>query len=159
MSAGYLPSTVERVPIHTAPSVNAGIRNRTARRIEQLVNAPPAAIQKRLDELEQEWDIERALETNASIATLVGLALGTSVDRRWLILPTAVGGFLLQHALQGWCPPLPILRRLGFRTSYEIDAERYALKAMRGDFSKFSKARPRKSPESKAAEAIATTEE
>jgi len=36
--------------------------------------------------------------------------------------------------LQGWCPPLPVLRRLGFRTAFEIDYDRYALKALRGDF-------------------------
>jgi hypothetical protein len=45
-----------------------------------------------------------------------------------------VAGFLLQHAVQGWCPALPIVRALGFRTSREIDAERSALKAGRGDF-------------------------
>jgi hypothetical protein len=42
--------------------------------------------------------------------------------------------FLFQHAVQGWCPPLPVLRRLGVRTRKEIDRERYALKALRGDF-------------------------
>jgi len=52
----------------------------------------------------------------------------------WLILPAAVTAFLFQHAIQGWCPPVPILRRLGFRTSDEINKERYALKAVRGDF-------------------------
>jgi len=31
---------------------------------------------------------------------------------------------------------VPILRRLGFRTSYEIEEERQALKALRGDFAK-----------------------
>jgi hypothetical protein len=36
--------------------------------------------------------------------------------------------------LQGWCPPLPILRSLGVRTADEINEERYALKALRGDF-------------------------
>jgi hypothetical protein len=45
-----------------------------------------------------------------------------------------VQGFFMQHALQGWCPPLPVFRRLGFRTQYEIEQERYALKAIRGDF-------------------------
>ncbi len=45
-----------------------------------------------------------------------------------------VAGFLFQHAVQGWCPPVPILRMLGFRTSYEIEQERRALKALRGDF-------------------------
>jgi len=32
-------------------------------------------------------------------------------------------------------PPVPLLRRLGVRTASEIEAERYALKAVRGDFS------------------------
>jgi hypothetical protein len=36
----------------------------------------------------------------------------------------SASGFLLQHALQGWCPPVPLLRQLGFRTSYEIEEER-----------------------------------
>jgi hypothetical protein len=56
------------------------------------------------------------------------------VDRRFAVIPLVVGGFLLQHAVQGWCPPLPIFRRYGFRTQYEIEQERYALKALRGDF-------------------------
>jgi hypothetical protein len=42
--------------------------------------------------------------------------------------------FLLQHAVQGWCPPIIWFRRLGVRTSTEIDHERNALKALRGDF-------------------------
>jgi hypothetical protein len=45
-----------------------------------------------------------------------------------------VTGFLFQHAIQGWCPPVPVLRKLGFRTSYEIEQERRALMALRGDF-------------------------
>lgn len=53
------------------------------------------------------------------------------VERR---TPAAVAGFLLQHAIQGWCPPVPVLRRLGFRTQREIDDERAVLKARRGDF-------------------------
>jgi hypothetical protein len=56
------------------------------------------------------------------------------VDRRLLLLPLAVCEFLAQHALQGWCPPLPVFRRAGVRTQREIERERYALKAMRGDF-------------------------
>jgi hypothetical protein len=45
-----------------------------------------------------------------------------------------VASFLLQHAVQGWCPPVSIFRRLGVRTMREMDEERYALKALRGDF-------------------------
>jgi hypothetical protein len=87
-------------------------------------------------ELDREWDIERTLEANASTAVLVGVTLGALVDRRFFALPAIVAGFLLQHAIQGWCPPVPLLRRLGFRTASEIDYERYALKGCRGDFQK-----------------------
>ena len=61
------------------------------------------------------------------------MARAASGDRRWLVLPGIVAAFLFQHAVQGWCPPLPLLRRLGFRTATEIGQERYALKALRGD--------------------------
>jgi hypothetical protein len=52
-------------------------------------------------------------------------------------VPALVTGFLFQHAVEGWCPPIPVLRRLGFRTAREIDIERVALKALRGDFGPF----------------------
>ena len=45
-------------------------------------------------------------------------------------LPAVVQTFYLQHTLQGWCPPLPVLRRLGFRAPAEIELERNALKAL-----------------------------
>ncbi len=54
--------------------------------------------------------------------------------RKWLLLPFGVAAFLLQHALQGWCPPVDIFRRLGIRTTREINDERVALKVLRGDF-------------------------
>ena len=64
----------------------------------------------------------------------IGLALGRLMNRRWYFPPTAVATFLLQHAVQGWCPPVGLFRRLGVRTEREIDEERYALKLMRSDF-------------------------
>ena len=94
----------------------------------------PEEIDDRLAELEEEWDIERTLEANASSLAFIGIVLGATVDKRWLALPAAVTAFLFQHATQGWCPPLPVLRRLGFRTAEEISQEKYALKALRGDF-------------------------
>ena len=86
--------------------------------------------------LDTEWDVERTLESNAATLALTGTLLGIFVDRRFLAIPIVVSGFLLQHALQGWCPPVPLFRRQGFRTMREIDTERYALKALRGDFGK-----------------------
>jgi hypothetical protein len=135
------PTTVERVPSQTCERVNEQIRGQTERRIEQIGRSGPAAIARRLRELDAEWDIERTLEANAATASLIGVTLGATVDRRWFALPAVVGAFLLQHAVQGWCPPLPVFRRLGFRTASEIDYERYALKALRGDFDDISERR------------------
>jgi hypothetical protein len=84
--------------------------------------------------LDREWDIERALEANAASVSLLGLVLGITSSKKWFVLPVLVGGFLLQHAIQGWCPPMPVLRKMGVRTRLEIEQERYALKILRGDF-------------------------
>ncbi len=125
-------STRRRVPKHTSSEVNARIRQEMIQRLRTFADHPDE-VEQRLIELDREWDIERAIEANAATLALAGVALGATGDRRWLVLPALVTAFLLQHAVQGWCPPVPVLRRLGFRTADEINQERYALKAMRGD--------------------------
>ena len=132
-----LPSTVERVTRNTTAEANEKIRRQTQANIANYSRRGGAAIDRRLAELDHEWDIERTLEANAATAVIVGVTLST-LDRRFLLLPAAVGGFLLQHALQGWCPPLGLFRRLGVRTATEIEQERMALKALRGDFRNIS---------------------
>ena len=129
-----LPNTVERVPAHTSDEVNRRIRLEADKRVRHF-SENPAGIDRRLRELNEEWDIERVLEANAASIAFTGTLLAATVHKRWLMLPVLVTGFLFQHAVQGWCPPVPILRRLGYRTAREIDEERVALKALRGDFS------------------------
>ena len=134
-----MASTRYRVPAHTAEHINERIQREVAQRVayyDDHLDEIPA----RLRELEEEWDIERAIEANASALAFAGVAMAAGGNRRWLILPGLVTAFLFQHAIQGWCPPVPILRRLGFRTSYEIERECQALKAMRGDFQQISQA-------------------
>ena len=128
-------TTINRVQRNTDEAINRRIEAATGERIRRLARNP-LAIERRLRELDREWDIERVLETNAALIALAGVALGARLDRRWLLLPALVTTFLFQHAVQGWCPPLPVLRRLGFRTRKEIDREKYALKYLRGDFEK-----------------------
>ena len=125
-----LPSTIERVPRHTSSEINERIRRQTIRNIERYRHAPKGEVRRRLAELEREWDIERTLEANAASIALGGLMLGVFADRRFLVIPGIVCAFLLQHALQGWCPPVPVFRRYGFRTQPEIDEERFALRAL-----------------------------
>ncbi len=137
------PATNTRVQQHTPTAINERIQEETQRRVANYLAAGNRTIDQRLNELDQEWDIERVLETNAATVSLIGLGLGKLVDRRFNWLPVAVAGFLLQHAVQGWCPPLPVFRRLGFRTQSEIEQERYALKALRGDFKGLGTSRTR----------------
>lgn len=129
-----LPPTTRRVPDNSSAVANTRIRQRAERNVMYYARSPEL-IEARLRELDREWDIERVVETSSSTLSLAGFALALlRRDRRWLLLPFGISAFMLQHALQGWCPPIPLLRRLGVRTAGEIDAERYALKALRGDF-------------------------
>jgi hypothetical protein len=77
--------------------------------------------------LEHEWDIQRAIEASTATLALAGVALGASVNRRFLLLPAAVCLFVLQNAVQRRCALVPLLRRLGFRSRREIDEERQGL--------------------------------
>jgi hypothetical protein len=124
-------STRDRVPAHTAPEINRHIQDEIEAN-RQYFQQNPTLIRQRLHELDEEWDIERAIEANAGAIGLTGILLSFT-DRRWIILPMLVTGFLFQHAVQGWCPPVPVLRRLGFRTSHEIEQERQALLSLDGN--------------------------
>ena len=133
------PTEGDRVRANTAAEVNRRVDDQIERNIRHYSGQTKEEIYRRIQELDQEWDIERVLETMASSFSLTGIVLGATVDRKWFLVPTIVLSFLLVHAIQGWCPPLPILRSLGIRTREEIDRERYALKALAGDFAGISK--------------------
>lgn len=134
-----MPSTRKRVPRHATEEIDSRIRREIAFSVQYYADRKDE-IDERLHELDAEWDIERAIAANAAALGFIGTALGLTRGRKWLMLPLAATGFLFQHAVEGWCPPAPLLRRLGFRTSQEIDEERQALKALRGDFDAVSKA-------------------
>lgn len=124
----------DRVRAHSSREANSDIDGEIRACVEYYAGRSPAEIDRRIDELDREWDVERVLETNASTLAFAGLLLGVTHNKKWLIVPGIVLPFLFQHAVQGWCPPLPVLRKLGVRTREEIDREKYALKALRGDF-------------------------
>ena len=119
----------DRVRRVTSSRLNREIDRQTDRNIRRYIGANRETIIDRMHELDREWDIERVLEVRGSALALTGLVLGLTVNKRWFAVPGIILAFLLQHGLQGWCPPIPILRRLGVRTRGEIDREKYALKA------------------------------
>ena len=121
--------SADRVRRSTDVELNRRIDRQTGANIKSYVSLGQEAMLRRIGALDREWDVERVLEVNASTLALSGLVLGVTVNKKWLLVPGVVLSFLLQHGLQGWCPPLPLLRRLGIRTRGEIDREKYALKA------------------------------
>lgn len=133
-SIGRLPPTSGRVERRTDPAVNRAIRERTDAALLRHEEGDREALEARLAELSREPDVERVLQLNAGTVATAGVLLSSFLGRRFLLLPAAVFGFLAQHALQGWCPPVPVIRRLGVRTVREIERERQALKALRGDY-------------------------
>jgi hypothetical protein len=91
-------------------------------------------ISLRIKELDKEWDIERVLDLSMSALALSGITSSLLINRYTIILPILLLLFFIWHAFQGWCPPIPLLRYFKIRTRPEIDREKYALKAIRGDF-------------------------
>lgn len=129
-----LPPTFQRIFLRTNPSVNADIRNQTLSSLNIFKNCNEEEIKQRINTLNAEWDTERVLEVNASLLMLLSSYLGIKTSKCWFLLTGTIGVFMLMHALQGWCPPLPFIRKWGVRTADEIYAEKTALKVMRGDF-------------------------
>ncbi|MGE5420310.1 MAG: hypothetical protein ACM3UT_09005 [Chloroflexota bacterium] len=124
----------DRVRENTPDKTNVMIDEELMERTDRYQNLSISEINSRLDKIQNEWDIERALEVNASSLALTGVVFGTIFSRKWYLLTLVVAGFLLQHGIQGWSSPMAFLRRRGYRTRAEIDEEIYALKTLRGDF-------------------------
>jgi hypothetical protein len=128
-----IPATTQRVRLHTGDPLNQEIDSRIHESVAFHATATPEATDRRLKELDFEWDIERVMGVVMSSAVLLGVAL-TSVSPWWQILTAAAAACLLSHSLFGWWPLLPVFRWFGLRTPSEINHERYALKVLRGDF-------------------------
>lgn len=120
----------DQVRAHTPEHVNERIDAAARARLA----APPDGhgAERRLRELDVEWNVDRALMLNFAIVGGLSFALGVRARRRrawngWLTFFSVQLGFLAYHALRGWCPPAAVFRRLGFRTGREIEAERHAV--------------------------------
>lgn len=143
------PASLRRAPEEIASREFEGeeIEKQAKEKVGKYGSRDVDAIGRRIEELDREWDVERILEANAATLALAGALLSTR-NSRWLFLPAVATAFLLQQALQGWSPPLPLLRRLGFRTRGEIDEEKFAFKSIAETIGKF------KGENSRAAEEV-----
>src|SRR5512135_2089568 len=129
-----MPSTVARVPEHTPDRSNEAIH----RQIRENVLATPPPAPGPSSVAWRNWigsgTSNGPWRPMLPASPCWAWGWGRSWTAGFYLLPAAVAGFLLQHALQGWCPPVPLFRSLDVRTASEIAEERYALKILRGDF-------------------------
>lgn len=129
-----LPSTTHRVATYTNPEMNDMIRSSTLEHLSLLENAGEEELTRRIQKINSEWDMERVVETKAAMCVMGCALFGIAKNKYWSFLTLIAGTFLLQHALLGWCPSAPVIRKMGIRTSEEINQEKMVLKVMRKDF-------------------------
>lgn len=119
----------DRIREHSPPKVNESIDLLTGSNIRFYERRGLNAMKRRIRQLDREWDVDRAVMLSFALLGGVAFSLGVSGRRRRFGLLGPQAFFLGWHAFAGWSPPIPVLRRLGFRTRKEIDAEKYALKS------------------------------
>jgi len=95
-------------------------------RLERAAGDPKWA-RKRLRRLDREWDIDRAILLPFAFVGVAALVLARRGKRFYRVPLGAQIGGMLAYATFGWAPPAAILRRLGFRTRQEIEAERLGM--------------------------------
>jgi hypothetical protein len=98
-------------------------------RLNPTVSADASSAAARLRRLDREMDQEQALQFGAAALGFVGAMLSLTLSSVFVLLPACAIAMLTQYRIQGWCPPLALLARLGLRSSAEIEGERYALAA------------------------------
>lgn len=103
-------------------------------RLASLADSGLPAIDERLTEIEREWSAGRMTKATIGVMILTGIALVAIANPWWLALPALGGLFLLQYLFgrSSWLGTA--FHEMGFRTGSEIDQEKFALKALRGDF-------------------------
>ena len=70
-----IASTTGRVPKSTSDCANKHIEEMTEKNVLCTAAGGSEAVQRRIEELDREWDVERALEANAAIAAMLGVFL------------------------------------------------------------------------------------
>jgi hypothetical protein len=125
----------DAVRTHTADGVNRRIDERVEACVRHMAEKHDrAAITHYLEKLEREWDLNRMVTVAGSAVSVLGLVLGAKHGKAWRVVSGVAAGLLLQHGLLGFGPLAELVRLVGVRTRREIDLEKFALKALRGDF-------------------------
>ena len=119
---------------HVSPVPRKCDSDSLEKRLACLADAGPHAISERLEALEQEWSAGRTTKATLGMLIVAGMALAALHSPYWLVLPLVAGLLLLQYTFTRVSLMGAMFHRLGFRSGAEIDHEKFALKALRGDF-------------------------
>lgn len=119
----------DRIRANTRAAVNELIDLKVVDNIHFYLNRRPDKLDERIDELSAESDVEQIIFHGTARLIIASAALGLVLNRRFWLVALALSGMLVQLSWQGWCLPLPLLRRAGWRSRQEIDAEKNALLA------------------------------
>lgn len=127
--------STDAVRVHTPERVNRKIDERVERCVRHMAEQMDRpTITRYLGKLETEWDLNRVVTVAMSSVSLLGLLLSARAGRGWKLVSGVAAGLLLQHGLFGFSPMAELIRAMGVRTRREMDLEKFALKALRGDF-------------------------
>lgn len=142
MSTAHAETRTEQMRRHNSRETEAQLE----RNIAYYAAQSDEVIAERIEELKQEWSLERCLQANVATLGVIGCALGLLGRKRYLWLAASAFGFLLYNGVRGCEPAISQLRRMGLRARAEIDREIYALRVLRGDFKNASIERPELKP-------------
>ena len=122
------------------PKPRKEVDRHTARSIRFYSAQPVELLDRRIHELEREMPLETFVYRGGVVLTMISLLLllFRPGSKSWLILALAGTALQLQYSLQGRNGLTDILRKRGYRSRREIEAETYSLKALRGDFAVFT---------------------
>lgn len=114
------------------PAMNAS--SSLCDRIASYAEAGVDSINRRLVELDREWTAGRAMKASLGVVIVLGFILAAWHDPLWLLLPAVAGALLLQYLFFRRSLVADLFQWLGLRSMHEIDEERFALRALRGDY-------------------------
>lgn len=103
-------------------------------RLAEIVAEGPAAIDRRLCQLEREWTSGRLVKATAAGLLILSLALTAAFSPWWLILTGVATLVLTQYWFFKGSWLAQLYAHWGFRSGAQIEDERLVLRVLRGDF-------------------------
>lgn len=120
-----MTTRIGRIPLDALTAMDLRIERATGAQLRRCAGNRPR-IERRLRALDDEVDLKSLLDRNASVVASLGVMVGAVVNRRLPSMPVSWTASLVQLAARG-VPLESLLRRMGIRTSREIEIERVAL--------------------------------